>query len=101
MTGLGCLERNFSRFVVAHFPDENDFWRLSQCRAQSRGKILRIMADFSLIDCRAFVGVKIFNGIFDCDDVVVLGLVNDVDNGGERRALTGPGWAGEQYQAIA
>src|SRR5437764_5734367 len=101
MTSLGCFQGDFGSFVIAHFSDQDYLGRLSQRSAQSRRKVFRIVTDFSLIDCRVLVRVKIFDRIFDRDDMIVLCLVNYIDHRCERRALTGTRWSGNQNQSVA
>ena len=46
------------------------------------------------------MGMQIFDRIFNRDHVVVLGLVNDVDDRSQRRALARSRRAGDQNQAV-
>jgi hypothetical protein len=45
--------------------------------------------------------MQILDRVFDCYNVVVLFLVNDVDDRGLRRALTGAGWSRHKHQAVS
>ena len=49
---------------------------------------------------RVFVGVQKLNRIFDRHDVVVLRFVNEIDYGGQRRALTTAGWTSDEHDTI-
>ena len=79
------FERDFGRLVVAHLADEYDLRRLPQCRAKRRRKVFRVRADLALVDGRVLVRVQKLNRVFDGDDVVVVLLVDEVNDGGERR----------------
>jgi hypothetical protein len=40
--GLGCLKRDFHSFAITHLANQDYFWSLSQCGAQSEGKVGRV-----------------------------------------------------------
>src|SRR5215207_4157317 len=100
MTSLRSFQCDLGGFEISHFADEDYFWRLTQGGAQGRGKVARVVPNLSLIDGRPFVQVKVFDWIFDRNNMVVLLLVDDVDYGRLSRTLTGTGWTSYQYQAI-
>src|ERR1700757_104185 len=101
MTRLGSFQGDFSSFVVTHFADQNYLRCLSQSGSERRRKILRIVADLPLIDGRILVRVQVFDRIFDCDDVIVLRLVDDVDYSSKRRAFTGAGGTGDENETVS
>src|ERR1044072_1026432 len=101
VAGLSRFQCNFSSFVVAHFADQNDLRRLAQGGAQGRGKVVGVVPAFALIGRRILVRVTIFDRIFDRDDVIVLGFINDVDHRCESRALAGTGGTGDEHEAIS
>jgi hypothetical protein len=80
VAGLSGFERDLSCFVVAHFADQNHFRRLAQSCAQRGRKIFRVVTHFALVDSRILVRVQVLDGILNGDDVIMFGLVNDIDD---------------------
>src|SRR6185503_15506271 len=101
VAGFRGFERNLGSLKISHLADEDYFRRLSQSRAKGGRKVSRVVSDFTLVDRRAFVQVKVLDWILDGDDVVILLLVDDVDDGGLRGALAGAGWASHEDKAVA
>ena len=100
VAGLGRLQRDFNRLLVAHFAHQNDLGRLPQGRAQRQRKAGRVAVQLALVNDGLLVAVHEFDGIFDREDVVRLGLVDAVENGGQRRGLARAGRAGDQHDAV-
>src|SRR5438045_798003 len=98
---LGGLERYLGRLVVAHLADEYDFGCLPQRRPEGRREVFGVRADLALVDGRVLVRVQKLNRVFDGDDVVVVLLVDEVNDGGERRRLTRTRRARDEPDAVA
>jgi len=54
----------------------------------------------ALVHGGILVPVKEFYGIFNRHDVVVLRFVDQIDDRRQRRALSAPGWTGNQHDAV-
>ena len=50
MSRFARRQRNLHRLRIAHLADDDDVGRLSKSRAQSRGEIRCVDADFDLLD---------------------------------------------------
>src|SRR5712692_5422011 len=55
---------------------------------------------FALVNGRLVVVVQKLNRVFDGDDVIRLGFVNQADDGCQRRTLAAAGRAGYEHDAI-
>ena len=62
-------------------------------------KRVGVVADLALVDERHLVAVHELDRVLDGDDVALAGLVDDVDERGERGGLARAGGAGDQHQA--
>ena len=80
VTGLGRFQRDFDRFLVAHFTHQDHLGRLPQGRAQGQRKARRVTVQLSLVNDGTLVAVHEFHRIFDGQDVVRLGFVDAVEN---------------------
>src|SRR4029077_21280836 len=88
-----------NRFEVAHFADEDDVWILTKSGAQGGGERRSVDFDFALIDEAFFVAVKIFDRVFNSDDVLGAERIDAIYYRGERCRSTGTGGAGRKNQA--
>ena len=98
MAGLSGAHRDADGIHVPHFTDKNHVGIFAQRRPQSIGEAAAVGADFPLIDQAFLVAMQIFDGIFQCDDVAGLLLIDLIDHRGHRRRLAAAGRAGHQYQ---
>src|SRR2546423_5736497 len=97
---LGGFERDFNRLAVAHLADEYDFGRLAQRRPEGQCEARRVGVKLALVYGRVLVRVKELYRVFDGDDVVRLRLVDEVNDGGERRRLARTRRAGDDDDAV-
>ncbi len=98
MAGFRRAQGDLDRFLVAHLPDENDLGRLAQGRAQAVGVGIKINAQFTLVERGLLVRVHKFHRVFQRDDMDGLGLIDLVEDGGERGGFAGTGRAGDKDQ---
>ena len=76
------------RFQIAQFADQNHVRVLAQRPAQRFGEVGHIDVHLALRDHRLLMLVKIFDGVFDSDDVRVVALfVDNVNHRSQRRGL--------------
>ena len=99
VAGLRGAQGDLDRLAVAHFADENDFGRLAQGGAQAVGEAVEISAQFALVERGHVVRMNKFDRVFQRDDVNGLGVVDLVEDGGQRGGFAGAGRAGDQHQA--
>ena len=97
--GLGCGERGRDRLEVAHLADEDHVGVLAERRAQRLGERRRVLADLALVDDARPVVVQELDRVLDREDVLVPGVVDVVEQRGERRRLAGAGRAGDEHEA--
>ena len=98
MSGLSRGHGDAHGLRITHFADNNNVRRLPQRRPECRGKIRCIHAHLNLLDQAAKMDVFVLNRIFDGDDVPGLTLVDQIDQGGERRGLPRSRRAPDQHQ---
>ena len=84
------------RLEVAHLADEDHVGVLPERRAERLREGGRVGADLALVDDAAPVPVEELDRILDREDVLVPGLVDPVEERGERRRLAGAGRAGDE-----
>src|SRR3712207_6017975 len=75
--------------------------RLSYGFFSSRRRHTRYWRDWSSDVCSSDLRVQKLNRVFDGDDVVLLLLVDEVDDGGERRGLARARRARDEHDAVA
>src|SRR4051812_38892005 len=73
--GLRRRHRDFERFAVADFADQNRLGRLAKRGAEPVWKCWKIFPKLALADGGFFMGVKKLNRILERNDVDFLGLV--------------------------
>lgn len=100
VASLRCGQCNFHRGTVSNFPDENCFWRLTQCRPQSVREIRKVLSQFALIQEGLLMGMNELNGILECDNVNWLRSIQLIDHCGESRRLAAAGCAGDEDDAV-
>ena len=69
MAGFRGHERDFHGGAIAHFADQNDFWRLAKRGAQAIGIIVEIVPEFALIEGGLASRMHEFDRIFQRHDV--------------------------------
>src|SRR5262249_38582750 len=99
VAGFGGAEGDFDGFAVAHFADENGFGGLAEGGAEAGGETVEIGAEFALVKGGFVVRVDVLDGVFGGDDMDRLGMVDFVEDGGERGGLAGTGGAGDEDEA--
>ena len=98
VAGLRSGQRDLDGLEVAHLPDQNDVRVLPQDVFEGLGEGVGVGAHLTLVDQAVAVPVEELDGVLDGHDVVVSLCVRDVDQGGQRRALTGSGGTGHKYE---
>ena len=84
---------------VAQLADEDDVGVLTQGLPKGLIERGRVHAHLDLGDQGLLVGMNVLDRVFDRDDLGPVVGVDQVDHGGERRALSAAGRAGHQRQA--
>ena len=100
VSGLRRLQRDFNRLLVAHFADQDHFGRLPQGGAQCQRKAGSVTVQLPLMDDGTLVAMHEFDGIFNGQDVIRLGLVNPVENRRQGGRLSRARGAGDQHDAV-
>ena len=90
MTGLGGGEGRRDRRVVPHLTDKDHVGALAQGSAQPPLERADLDPDLALMDERPLRGVDVLDRILEGDHVAVAGAVEMLDQGAERRRLSGP-----------
>ena len=97
--GFRRRDRRVDGFQVAHFAHQNDVRVLAQHAPQRFGKVRHVHPDLPLRDNGFLVGVVIFDGVLDGDNVRFVALfVDDVDHRRQGGRLAGAGGSGDQHQ---
>ena len=99
VAGLGGLERDVHRQLVADLADEDDVGILAERGAERVGEGAGVDADLALADARLVVVVEELDRVLDRDDVERLRPVQVPDHRGERRALAVAGGADDEDEA--
>ena len=79
--------RRRDRFQVPHFTDQDTVWVLTQRSSNRFRETRHVNADFALVDRRLLVVVIKLDRILDRDNVVVVPLVDEIDQTGQRRTF--------------
>ena len=93
-------EREFDRFQVAHFTDENDVRIFTQRAAQGGGERVGVHADFAVLHQAILAAMHKLDRIFDRDDVIVPLQVRVIHHRRERGGFAGAGRPGHQDEAL-
>src|SRR6185369_8758097 len=80
---------SFHRICVTNFTDENHIWCLSHGTLQCSMKGMGVEPNFSLINDRLLMGMDVFNGVFDCNDMARTSHVTMVDHCRKRGRFSG------------
>lgn len=100
MSRFRSRDGDADRLKIAHFPDHDDVGILTQRRTQGRGIIFCISADLPLMDDTALVLVNVFDRILKRDDMQIFRLIDDVQNGGNRRRFAATRRSRQQNQPV-
>ncbi|OQB36405.1 MAG: hypothetical protein BWY09_01942 [Candidatus Hydrogenedentes bacterium ADurb.Bin179] len=84
---------------VAHFTDQNDIGVFTHDGTQGNRKVLRIERDLSLGNNGFFIGVQVFDGVFECYNMKAFARVNPVYNRGECGGFAAAGGTRNEDQA--
>jgi hypothetical protein len=101
VAGFGGGEGGGHGLGIAHLADEDDVGILAEDGADGVGEARGVATDFDLLDDGVAVGVLVFDGIFDGDDVLATAGVDEVDERGHGGGFAGAGGAGEKDEALA
>ena len=99
VTCFSCRQGGGDGFDIAHLTDEDHIGVLAHSRTHSRGEIIGINADFTLINHGLLVMVNDFNGIFNGHDVDFTVFIDVIDHSGHRGGLARTRRASDQDQA--
>ena len=99
--GLGGLERDRDRLEIAHLADQHDVGILAQRGAERGLERRRVLPDLSLRHERLFPLVHELDRIFDGDDVIGAGAIDDVEQRAQRGRLPRSRRAGDEHQSAA
>ena len=83
MSGFGRFQRDFDRFLVTHFSDEDHFGRLPQGRPQRQSEAWRVAVQLALVNRGFLVQMQKLDWVFDGEDVICLLLIDFVQDSGE------------------
>ena len=98
MPGFRSCQRCGNRFIIPHFPYQNDIRILTQGRAQSGGKRGNIPSHLSLMDQRLLSFIHILNRILYRNDMLRPGGIHIVNHGRQGSGLTASRRPCYQYQ---
>eukprot|EP00828_Plagiopyla_frontata_P021070 TRINITY_DN2722_c0_g1_i1.p2 TRINITY_DN2722_c0_g1~~TRINITY_DN2722_c0_g1_i1.p2 ORF type:complete len:137 (+),score=20.99 TRINITY_DN2722_c0_g1_i1:428-838(+) len=87
MSGFRRGEGGGDGFGIAHLTNENYVRVLSEYKFEGVAETEGVGMDFALFDDCLFVGMYIFNGVFDGDDMAAALRVDTVDHGGKGGCL--------------
>ena len=93
-----AVERGRDRLEVAHLADEDHVGVLAQRGAKRLGERRRVRADLALVDDAGPVVVQELDRVLDREDVLVPGVVDVVEQRGERRRLARAGRPGDEHE---
>src|SRR5258706_1696908 len=93
------LERGVERLEIADFTDEDDVVILPEHAAQRLREGGRVGTDLALVDVTIDVAMEELDGILDRDDVRFAVLVDVLDHGRERGALSRTGNARDENKS--
>src|SRR4029077_20899881 len=94
------FEGNLDRFTIAHFADQNYFWRLPQGGTQGQGEGRRVGVEFALMNGGLFVIVTKLNRVLDTEDMNRSLDIGAIDNRRQGRRLSRAGRSSDQNDAI-
>ena len=86
-----------SRSLISPTRITSGSWRSAAFRP--RLEALRIRAELALVDDALLVPVQELDRVLDREDVLVAGVVDQVEHRGERRGLAGAGRPGHEHEA--
>ena len=91
VAGLRRGQRRADRLHVAHLADEDHVRVLAQRGLEAHREGLCVRPDLALVDDALLVRVQELDRVLDGEDVIVAGLVDLVDDRGQRRRLARAG----------
>ena len=95
------MDCGFEGFDVAELADEDHVGVFAHEGTECGLEIAGVDADFTLVDGAEDIFVDEFDGVFETDDVIAPGPVDDVDDRCERRGFTAAGGAGYEDESAA
>ena len=99
MTGFCRCNGGGNSFQISHLSYQDHIRILTESRSQCLGIVCGITADLPLVYHRFVMSVEVFNGILQSDDVVRIGSVDHMDQGGQCGGFTTAGRPCNQYQS--
>ena len=101
VAGFGGGESRFECLAVSHFTDHDDVGVLSEGVDESGVEAGGIQSDFALLEEGAVVLERVFDRIFDGDDVLFGRVVDVVQHGGHGCGFTGTSCTRHKDDAVA
>src|SRR5215207_1480296 len=98
MPRLRRCNRERDGLEVAHLADEYHVWVLPQYVFQRLGEALCVLVDLALVDDALLMAVEELYRVFDAHDVLISGLVDPVDHGGQGGRFAAPRRPRHQYK---
>ena len=99
MTGFRSNDGGFHGLLVAQFPDQDYVRVLSERTAQTGLERFAVDAHFALVHEGLVIGVQIFNGVFNGDDMTAALAVDHTKDRCQRGALAAAGDPGNEHQS--
>lgn len=99
VAGFGRGHGDAHGFWIPHFADDDHVRSLAEGSAQGGREIGGVGTDFDLLDDAANVGVLVFDGVFNDDNVAGFAVIDLVDKGGHGGGLAGASRAAEEDQS--
>ena len=93
-------QRGFDGGKGAHFANQDDIGVFTEDGLQTIGVGTGILSHFALVDDALVGSVDVFDGVFQGDDVLRLGMIDLIQQAGQGGGLTGTGFAGDQDDAL-
>ena len=97
MPGFGSLNGDINSLFISHLADENDIRILPQRCTQSLSKAFRVGSAFTLSDAAFIISIEKLDRVFDCYDLAVFVLINQVDHGRQCGGLATAGYSRHEY----
>ena len=84
MPCFSSFDSSMNGFKVAHFTDEDDIWIHTKGPTKAFFKATNIGADFPLAEGGLIMLMEILDGIFECDYMLIVIMIDEVEHGSKR-----------------